>query len=325
MTSIPEQCPGTESQQAGHTTACQGCPNQSLCQSGKTKEPDPAIQQIAERMKHVKHTILVISGKGGVGKSTVSCMLAFALAQRNPEHNVALLDVDICGPSVPRMMGVEREDIHMSGTGWQPVYAMDNLAVMSIGFLLEDPDEAVIWRGPKKNGMIKQFLRDVDWGPVDYLVIDTPPGTSDEHLSLVQYFKECRIDGAVLVTTPQEVALQDVRKEIQFCRKVGLPILGVIENMNKFVCQYCKKESVIFPPTTGGAEVMCKRMEVTYLGSVPLDPVIGKSCDSGIPFWEQLPADSPTVMAYFMAIEKLKQQWEVVNTMETEFENHPLS
>ncbi|KAK2097604.1 hypothetical protein P7K49_023055 [Saguinus oedipus] len=164
--------------------------------------------------------------------------------------------------------------VHQSGSGWSPVYMEDNLGVMSVGFLLSSPDDAVIWRGPKKNGMIKQFLRDVDWGEVDYLIVDTPPGTSDEHLSVVQYLAAAHIDGAVIITTPQEVSLQDVRKEISFCRKVKLPIIGVVENMSGFICPKCKKESQIFPPTTGGAELMCKDLEVPLLGRVPLDPLI---------------------------------------------------
>ena len=137
------------------------------------------------------------------------------------------------------MLGVEEERLHATSDGWTPVYAGDNLAVVSIAFMLSSPDEAVIWRGPKKNGLIKQFLKDVAWGPLDYLVVDTPPGTSDEHLSLAQYLKATRIDGAVVLTTPQELALLDVRKEITFCRKVGIPIIGVVENMAGFVCPNC--------------------------------------------------------------------------------------
>eukprot|EP00075_Anas_platyrhynchos_P036071 XP_027325324.1 cytosolic Fe-S cluster assembly factor NUBP1 isoform X4 [Anas platyrhynchos] len=149
---------------------------------------------------------------------------------------VALLDIDICGPSIPKMMGLEGEQVHQSGSGWSPVYVEENLSVMSVGFLLSSPDDAVIWRGPKKNGLIKQFLRDVDWGEIDYLIIDTPPGTSDEHLSIVQYLGASHVDGAVIITTPQEVSLQDVRKEINFCHKVKLPIIGVVENMSGFIC-----------------------------------------------------------------------------------------
>ncbi|XP_055221255.2 cytosolic Fe-S cluster assembly factor NUBP1 isoform X5 [Gorilla gorilla gorilla] len=251
MEEVPHDCPGADSAQAGRGASCQGCPNQRLCASGAGATPDPAIEEIKEKMKTVKHKILVLSGKGGVGKSTFSAHLAHGLAED------------------------ENTQVHQSGSGWSPVYVEDNLGVMSVGFLLSSPDDAVIWRGPKKNGMIKQFLRDVDWGEVDYLIVDTPPGTSDEHLSVVQYLAAAHIDGAVIITTPQEVSLQDVRKEINFCRKVKLPIIGVVENMSGFICPKCKKESQIFPPTTGGAELMCQDLEVPLLGRVPLDPLIG--------------------------------------------------
>ncbi|KAM6957837.1 cytosolic Fe-S cluster assembly factor nubp1 [Aplochiton taeniatus] len=292
----PQHCPGTGSEEAGKTSACAGCPNQNLCASGATKAPDPAIAEIAVKMATVKHKILVLSGKGGVGKSTFSAHLAHALAS-DPTKEVALLDVDICGPSIPRIMGLEGEQVHQSGSGWSPVYVEDNLAVMSIGFLLSSPDDAVIWRGPKKNGMIKQFLRDVDWGDLDYLIVDTPPGTSDEHLSIVQYLSAAHIDGAVIITTPQEVSLQDVRKEIRFCQKVQLPIIGVVENMSGFVCPKCTKTSQIFPPSTGGAERMCEELALPLLGRVPLDPRIGRSCDEGKSFLTQTP-DSPAAKAY---------------------------
>ncbi|XP_053299454.1 cytosolic Fe-S cluster assembly factor nubp1 isoform X2 [Pleuronectes platessa] len=287
----PEHCPGTSSEQAGKSSSCEGCPNQNLCASGATKAPDPAIAEIGLKMSTVKHKILVLSGKGGVGKSTFSAHLAHALASDSAKE-VALLDVDICGPSIPRMMGLEGEQVHQSGSGWSPVYVDDNLAVMSIGFLLSSPDDAVIWRGPKKNGMIKQFLRDVDWGELDYLIVDTPPGTSDEHLSIVQYLSSTHVDGAVIITTPQEVSLQDVRKEIRFCQKVKLPIIGVVENMSGFVCPKCKNTSQIFPPTSGGAEQMCADLNLPLLGKVPLDPRIARSCDEGKSFLSEVP-DSP--------------------------------
>ncbi|XP_023385430.1 cytosolic Fe-S cluster assembly factor NUBP1 [Pteropus vampyrus] len=205
MEEVPHDCPGTSSAQAGRGAACQGCPNQRLCASGAGATPDPAIEEIKEKMKTVKHKILVLSGKGGVGKSTFSAHLAHALAE-DENTQVALLDIDICGPSIPKIMGLEGEQVHQSGSGWSPVFPEDNLGVMSVGFLLSSPDDAVIWRGPKKNGMIKQFLRDVDWGEVDYLIVDTPPGTSDEHLSAVQYLAAAHIDGAVIITTPQRWA-----------------------------------------------------------------------------------------------------------------------
>ncbi|KAK1165024.1 cytosolic Fe-S cluster assembly factor nubp1 [Acipenser oxyrinchus oxyrinchus] len=301
----PEHCPGTASAQAGKGSACQGCPNQTACALGTPRAPDPAVEEIKQKMSAVKHKVLVLSGKGGVGKSTFSAHLAHGLAG-DESKEIALLDVDICGPSIPRIMGLEGEQVHQSGSGWSPVYVEDNLAVMSIGFLLSSPDDAVIWRGPKKNGMIKQFLRDVDWGEVDYLIVDTPPGTSDEHLSVVQYLSGTHIDGAVLLTTPQEVSLQDVRKEIAFCRKVNLPIIGVVENMSGFVCPKCKNNSQIFPPTTGGAEKMCKELNIPLLGKVPLDPRIGKSCDEGKSFLSEVP-DSAATAAYRSIIHSIKE------------------
>ncbi|KAG7163858.1 Cytosolic Fe-S cluster assembly factor NUBP1-like 2 [Homarus americanus] len=160
------------------------------------------VDGVKERLAAIKYKILVLSGKGGVGKSTLTAMIARAIALHD-SHEVGILDIDICGPSQPRVMGAEEEKVHSSGTGWSPIYVEGNLAVMSIGFLLNNADDAVIWRGPKKNGMIKQFLRDVDWGALDYLVVDTPPGTSDEHLSIVQYLSAAPPVAAVIITTPQ--------------------------------------------------------------------------------------------------------------------------
>jgi Mrp family chromosome partitioning ATPase len=187
------------------------------------------------------------------------------------------------------------------------VYIQDNLGVMSVGFLLPNSKDAIMWRGPKKNGLISQFLKDVDWGDLDWLVIDTPPGTSDEHLSVVQYLKESGIDGAVLITTPQEVALQDVRREIDFCRKVGLRVLGLVENMAGFVCPNCKTQTQIFMPTTGGAQALAKEMNVDMLGSIPLDPLIGKSADHGESFIDEYP-DSLATIAYLQITQREFQQ-----------------
>ncbi|XP_044966932.1 cytosolic Fe-S cluster assembly factor NBP35-like isoform X2 [Hordeum vulgare subsp. vulgare] len=267
---------------------------------------------IIERMNTVKHKILVLSGKGGVGKSTFSAQLSFALAEM--DYQVGLLDIDICGPSIPKMLGLEGQDIHQSNVGWSPVYVESNLGVMSIGFMLPNPDDAVIWRGPRKNGLIKQFLKDVDWGDIDYLVVDAPPGTSDEHISIVQYLQIAGIDGAIIVTTPQQVSLIDVRKEINFCKKVSVRVLGVVENMSglrqslsdmKFVkpsesgetdatewaLDYIKDKapellslitcSEVFDSSRGGAEKMCHETGVPFLGKVPMDPQLCKAAEEG--------------------------------------------
>lgn len=282
-----------------------GCPNQNICASGTTTGPDPGIELVKNRLTDVKHKLMVLSGKGGVGKSTVTSLLSRTFSHKYSEQNVGVLDIDICGPSQPRMFGVLNEQVHQSGSGWSPVYVDDNLFVMSIGFLLGSPDDAIIWRGPKKNGMIRQFLSEVDWGQLDYLILDTPPGTSDEHLSATTYLCKTSGDwGAVLITTPQEVSLLDVRKEISFCRKMKVPIVGVIENMSVFVCPKCSTKSQIFPATTGGAKAMCEEMQVPFLGSLPIDPNLTKACDEGRNFIEEYP-DSVTVKVLNSIVEQI--------------------
>jgi len=269
------------------------------------RKVEAGLDEIAERMSCVAHKVLVLSGKGGAGKSTVSSMLARALAAADAGRQVALLDIDICGPSQPRVMGVESATVHQSGSGWSPIYVQPNLAVMSIGFLLGQNSDAVIWRGPRKNGLIKQFLKDVDWGDVDYLVIDTPPGTSDEHISIVQYLLQTTsIDGAVLVSTPQEVSLLDVRKEANFCVKTKVPILGIIENMSSFVCPCCNAQTQMFPATTGGARQMAIDMNIDFLGAIPLDPRIGVCMDAGVNFLDKH-ADSPAAIEYCALADKV--------------------
>ncbi|EGD95468.1 cytosolic Fe-S cluster assembling factor NBP35 [Trichophyton tonsurans CBS 112818] len=289
-----EHCPGPTSSQAGKGDACAGCPNQAICASAP-KGPDPDIPPITARLASIRHKILVLSGKGGVGKSTFSTLLAHAFAS-NPQSTVGIMDADICGPSIPKMMDVEAETIHVSADGWNPVWVSDNLAVMSIQFMLPNRDDAVIWRGPKKNGLIKQFLKDVEWGEMDYLIVDTPPGTSDEHLSVNSLLKESGVDGAVLVTTPQEVSLLDVRKEVDFCRKAGIRILGLVENMSGFVCPSCKHQSDIFKATTGGGRQLAADLDIEFLGSIPLDPRVGMACDFGESFIDSFP-DSPATLA----------------------------
>ena len=300
----PEHCPGPESNLAGKDDACAGCPNQAICAS-QPKGPDPDIPLITVRLSGIKHKILILSGKGGVGKSTFTSMLGHAFAA-DANEMVGIMDTDICGPSIPKMMGVETETVHVSNAGWSPVWVADNLGVMSVQFMLPNRDDAVIWRGPKKNGLIKQFLKDVEWGDLDYLLVDTPPGTSDEHLSVNSFLKESGIDGAVMVTTPQEVSLLDVRKEIDFCRKAGIRVLGIVENMSGFVCPGCKHNTQVFKATTGGARALSEATGLPYLGTVPLDPRIGMACDYGESFFDSFP-DSPACNALTGVVKRVKE------------------
>jgi ATP-binding protein involved in chromosome partitioning len=234
--------------------------------------------QIRQRMARVKHKIIVLSGKGGVGKSTVAVNLAISLALAG--QRTGLLDIDIHGPSVPKILSLEGRRAHAMADMMLPIDVGTNLKVMSIGFLLPSPDEAVIWRGPMKYQMIKQFLKDVEWGELDFLIIDSPPGTGDEPLAIIQLLEKA--DGAVVVTTPQEVAISDVRKSITFCRSLYLPVLGVLENMSGFLCPKCGERTDIFK--AGGGENMALAMNVPFLGRIPIDPHIVEACDSGQPY-----------------------------------------
>ena len=242
------------------------------------KQMQAEQEQIRERVKRIKHQILVLSGKGGVGKSTVAANLAVSLTLAGKK--VGLLDIDIHGPSIPKILNLEGRAMQTIGETILPIEMTENLKVMSIGFLLRSSDDAVIWRGPMKYKMIKQFLKDVKWGNLDFLIVDSPPGTGDEPLSIVQLLENA--DGAVIVTTPQEVALSDVRKCITFCHNLKLPVIGVLENMSGFVCPKCGERTDIFK--SGGGETMAKEMGVPFLGRIPIDPQIVQSCDSGKPF-----------------------------------------
>ncbi|KAI5862962.1 P-loop containing nucleoside triphosphate hydrolase protein [Durotheca rogersii] len=228
----------------------------------------------------IKRIILVLSGKGGVGKSSVTTQLALSLSLAG--HSVGVLDVDLTGPSMPRMFNIEDAKVTQAPGGWLPVTVhpanpdsgVGELRCMSLGFLLRGRGDAVVWRGPKKTAMIRQFLSDVLWGEMDYLLIDTPPGTSDEHISLAEtLLKDAfpgQVAGAVVVTTPQAVATADVRKELNFCAKTGISIIGVVENMVGFVCPNCAECTNIFGK--GGGQVMATDFNVRFLGGVPIDP-----------------------------------------------------
>ncbi len=231
--------------------------------------------RIAQRMAKVKHKLIVMSGKGGVGKSTVAAYLAIELAAQGMK--VGLMDADIHGPSIPKMLGLDGKRPVASGTGTAPIEYSENLGVISIGFLLSSSDQAVIWRGPLKMGLIEQFLADVEWGSLDYLIVDSPPGTGDEPLSVCQLISD--LDGAIIVSTPQDIAIADVEKSITFCRKVNTPIVGVVENMSGFVCPHCGEGIDVFK--SGGAERLARKMSVPFLGRIPIAPEVVEACDRG--------------------------------------------
>ncbi|NXG41796.1 NUBP2 factor, partial [Psilopogon haemacephalus] len=216
---------------------------------------------------------------------------------------VGILDVDLCGPSIPRMLRAQASAVHQCDRGWLPVLLGQDhsISLMSIGFLLEKPDEAVVWRGPKKNALIKQFVSDVAWGDLDFLIVDTPPGTSDEHISTVEALRPYKPLGAVLVTTPQAVSVGDVRRELTFCKKTGLQVLGIVENMSGFVCPHCSECTNIF--SKGGGEELAKHAGVPFLGCVPLDPQLCQSLEEGTDFIQEFPKSSA-----FSALAHIAQQ-----------------
>jgi len=255
----------------------------SECAAHPPVNPEEDQKKINARMAQIKHKICVLSGKGGVGKSTVAVNLATALADAGKK--VGLLDVDIHGPSIPTMLGLGSMPLVSNADSVDPI-TVGNLKVMSVGFLSQNEDDAFIWRGPMKMGVIKQFLGDVEWGELDYLIIDCPPGTGDEPLSICQLIEEP--EGAVIVTTPQQVAAVDVRKSLTFCKKLSMPVLGIVENMSGFACPKCGEVVDIFH--SGGGEKMATDFEVPFLGKLPIDPNIGKACDAGKPFLQSYAA-----------------------------------
>ncbi|MBW0482041.1 hypothetical protein O181_021756 [Austropuccinia psidii MF-1] len=270
---------------------------------------------LTRRLSQVNHILLVLSGKGGVGKSSVAAQLALALLHQRPGSRIGILDIDLTGPSVPRMLGLQGRSVHQSTDGWVPVQTDFNwnqnddsqsnkptsgtLKCMSIGFLLKDPKDSVVWRGPKKNAMIRQFLTDVRWGELDWLIVDTPPGTSDEHISLLEQLSflfssqssalKLPTLSSVLVTTPQAVSLSDVSKEFDFTKKTGLKVIGLIENMSGYICPHCGQTQNVFG--SGGGLAFCEKIsaeagqpseQLEFLGAVPLDVEFMKLMDQAM-------------------------------------------
>ncbi|HYO94652.1 MAG TPA: Mrp/NBP35 family ATP-binding protein [Polyangiaceae bacterium] len=264
--------------------------------------PDDPVPQ-------VKNVLLVMSGKGGVGKSTVSTNLALALSRMG--LRVGLLDADIYGPSIPTMLGISGQPLS-DGQKIQPLERF-GIKLMSIGFLLEDAKSAVVWRGPMLHGALMQFLKDVNWGALDFLLLDLPPGTGDVALTLSQ---KVQATGAVVVTTPQEVALQDVYKSVSMCQKVGIPILGVVENQSYFVCDGCEKRHELYG--AGGGQKIADYATAPLLGQIPLHPSVREWGDAGTPVVQAAPG-SPTANAFVHVAERL------VEVLRSREENSPLN
>src|SRR2546425_408007 len=254
---------------------------------------------MAQAMAKIKHKIIVMSGKGGVGKTTVAVNLAVTFAK---EARVGIVDADVTGPDVPKILGVEHGAVVPTEAGLEPVAGVLDVKAVSMALVLQDRDAPVIWRGPLKIKALKQMLMDVNWGELDYLIIDLPPGTSDEPPSIAQEIPDA--DGAVVVTTPQDVALLDVRKSIAFARAVNLPVVGIIENMSGMECPHCGKSIPVFK--VGGGEAAAKELGVPFLGRIPLDPRIVVGGDAGKPFVLEHP-DSPAAKAFVHAVEEIKK------------------
>ncbi|MGE4299563.1 MAG: iron-sulfur cluster carrier protein MrpORP [Desulfovibrionaceae bacterium] len=259
--------------------ACGSCSSQGGCgdhggSCGSQGDPD---QKLHARLARIRNKIVVLSGKGGVGKSTTAVNIAVALSLAGKK--VGLMDVDVHGPSAPRLLSLRDAKPHMEPDGIEPVPWSHTLSVISLGFLLPNAEQSVIWRGPVKSGLIKQFIEDVMWGDLDYLVVDCPPGTGDEPMSVLQFIPDAQV---VIVTTPQGVAVDDVRRSVSFCREMGAKVLGIVENMSGFVCSQCGHLENIF--NAGGGEALATEMHVPFLGAIPLDPEVVRAGDEGFAF-----------------------------------------
>jgi len=293
--------------------ACKTCPSKSEDQKGTctTVKAAKAVQDIAitSALAKIKHKILVMSGKGGVGKSTVATNLALGLANRG--FQVGLMDIDLHGPDICRMLNLtdRLERTREEKTSLvPPMKYNDKLKIMSLEYMMDNRDEAIIWRGPLKIQAIRQFIAEIDWGRLDYLVIDAPPGTGDEPLSVAQTIKDVH---ALIVTTPQEVALADVRKSINFCKHVNIKILGIVENMSGFICPHCDQTVDIFG--TGGGKKTALAFSLPFLGNVPMDPQVVAGGDSGKPYLSS-GAGSAATKAFDKVIENVTKELPIKNS-----------
>ena len=278
---------------------CESCEVSPKCSSLEKKEHEQ--KRLQEKLYHIRYKVMVMSGKGGVGKSTVATNLAASLALRGQQ--VGILDADLHGPDVPRMLGIEGRHLISKGDGVEPVEVFAGFKAVSMALLAQDPDKAIVWRGPLKHSAIRQFLGDMNWGDLDFLFIDLPPGTGDEALSVSKLIKG--VDGAVIVTTPQDVALLDSRKAVSFSKQLEIPVLGIVENMSGMVCPHCGERIDLFK--IGGGEKAAKELGVPFLGRIPIDPQVVLSCDSGEPFVAKA-VESLAKTAFTQVVENLVEQ-----------------
>jgi len=267
----------------------------------KRKEMVEQDQKVRERMNKIRHKIAVISGKGGVGKSTVTVNLAMAFAVHGHVNHVGILDADIHGPSVPKMLGIAGQRLQVGPLGAFPASGPLGIKVVSMDFLLPDENSPVIWRGPLKMTAIRQFLSDIVWGDLDVLLIDLPPGTGDEPLSVAQLLPE--MDGVVIVTIPSEVSQIVVKKSAFFARQVGMPIIGIVENMSGFVCPKCGSRADIFQ--SGGGRKIAEELRIPFLGSIPIDQRVCQDADRGASFILEH-VDSPASKSFMEIVEKVE-------------------
>lgn len=261
----------------------------SLCGVKDCSEDKNAhnTQVLVNRMARIRHKILVMSNKGGVGKSTVTTNLSALLGKRG--YKVGVADADIHGPNIPKMFGAEGTRLKIRDTGIQP-YETYGMKLASISFLSEDADDPIIWRDVWKYDFLQQLFGSIDWGDLDYLIVDLPPGTGNESIASIELTG--KVDGVIIVTTPQEVALMDSRKSVTFSKMNNLPIIGIIENMGGIACPHCGKDIEVFK--IGGGERAAKEMGVPFLGRIPIDPEVPAKCDSGIPFVIACPESQTT-------------------------------